>query len=86
MEDSTTTKEAPPEDAAPEAAEASAAEETAAETESMADEVADDAAATEEAEDVVDGLGEETELMPPEESPEAEQAPRAATPSGWGFR
>ena len=94
MEDSTTTKEAPPEDAVPEAADDSVAEEAATEAESIAEEAADEAtddatpddeADTEEAAADATDPGDitATEVMPPEDSPlletMAEDAPATET-------
>ncbi len=91
MEDSTTTKEAPPEDATPEAAE-TAAEEAAAEAESIAEEEAaeeatDDAPSEDEAdaeeaaaEDADPNVITTTEIMLPEDSPLKETA-ADATPA-----
>ena len=89
MEDSTTTKEAPPEDAVPKAAEDSVAEETAGEADAIVEEAAevasdDEANAEKAAADATDsGDITATEVMPPEESPQleavAEDAPATET-------
>ncbi len=81
MEDSTTTKEAPPEEPTPETAETSSAEEaTAEESATEAESIVEEQAA-EQAED--DGPAEDddaTELMPAADSPEV-KARAAATPA-----